>query len=184
MYHVLSRQLLARSDNIILFSKKFLLWENISSKNEVINDRVYWTDDITENFVTECLIKVQTFLNEYAEKSQLDGWIKFTNKKILMECIYTKTTLSKVSACCRCSMPSWLPVCTGLIARCNCNNHYYYSGLLQVQQTTLVCCKCNRQQRWLYIAITNVDAGPVFVYQTCMLVGTNLQIWLLVRFNC
>ena len=28
--------------------------------------------------VTECLIKVQTFLNQYAEKSQLDGWIKFT----------------------------------------------------------------------------------------------------------
>ena len=30
-------------------------------------------DDITENFVTECLIKVQPFMNQYAEKSQLDG---------------------------------------------------------------------------------------------------------------
>ena len=42
--------------------------------------------------------------------------------------------------------------------------------------TSLVCCKCNRQHRWLDIAITNMNAGPVQVYQTCMLVGTSLQI--------
>ena len=35
-------------------------------------------DDITENFVTECLIKVQTFFESICGKSQLDGWIKFT----------------------------------------------------------------------------------------------------------
>ena len=34
-------------------------------KNEVINARVYWTDDITEHFITEhfvkdCLRKIQT----------------------------------------------------------------------------------------------------------------------------
>ena len=37
--------------------------------------------DITKNFVTECLLKVQTFLNQYAEKCSalkwyIDGWIK------------------------------------------------------------------------------------------------------------
>ena len=31
--------------------------------------------------------------------------------------------------------------------------------------TSLVCCKCNRQHRWLDIAITNMNAGPVQVYQ-------------------
>ena len=41
--------------------------------------------DITENFVTECLIKVQTFFESIYGKSQLNGWIKFTKKKI-MEC--------------------------------------------------------------------------------------------------
>ena len=41
--------------------------------------------------------------------------------------------------------------------------------------TFLVCCKCNRQHRWLDIAITNMYAGPVQVYQTCMLVGTRLR---------
>ena len=64
-------------------------------------------DDITENFVTECLIKVQTFSEPICGKSQLDGWIKFT-KKMLMECSVStqKQPLSKVSACCRCSFPS------------------------------------------------------------------------------
>ena len=39
----------------------------------------------------------------------------------------------------------------------------------------LVCCKCNRQHRWLDIAFTNMHADPVQVYQACMLVGTSLQ---------
>ena len=34
---------------------------------------------------------------------------------------------------------------------------------------------CNRPHRWLDIAITNMYAGPVQVYQACMLVGTSLQ---------
>ena len=47
---------------------------NISSKNEVINARVYLNMqyDISENFVTECLIKVQIFFNHFVEKTQLD----------------------------------------------------------------------------------------------------------------
>ena len=36
-------------------------------------------DDMTKNFVTECLIKVHTFFNQCTE-SQLDGWLKFTTK--------------------------------------------------------------------------------------------------------
>ena len=84
-----------------------------------------------------------------------------------MKCSVTtqKQPLSKVFACCRCSLPSRLLVGTGLLARWNCSNHYYF----------LVCCKCNRQHRWLDIAITNMYAGLVQVYQTCMLVGTSLQ---------
>ena len=53
--------------------------------------------DITENFVTEWLLKVQTFFfNQYAEncsagKLCMDGWIKLPNKKerkyyLLMKC--------------------------------------------------------------------------------------------------
>ena len=37
-------------------------------------------DDITGIFVTECLVKVQTFLNQCAEKGQLGGYIKFTKR--------------------------------------------------------------------------------------------------------
>ena len=42
--------------------------------------------DITENFVTEWLLKVQTFFNQYAEKCSagklyMDGWIKLPKKE-------------------------------------------------------------------------------------------------------
>ena len=39
-------------------------------------------DDITENFVTECLIKskYKPFLNQCVEKSQLNVLLKFTKK--------------------------------------------------------------------------------------------------------
>ena len=57
-------------------------------------------DDITKHFVTECLLKVQTFLNQYAEKGSagkwyMDGWIKLQKReKILftyeVQCINTK----------------------------------------------------------------------------------------------
>ena len=39
-----------------------------------MNARVNWTDDITENFVTECLIKVKTFFESIAEKKSA-GWM-------------------------------------------------------------------------------------------------------------
>ena len=44
--------------------------------------------------------------------------------------------------------------------------------------TSMVCCKCNIQHRWLDIAITNINAGLMQVYQICMLVGTGLQIYI------
>ena len=59
--------------------------------------------DITKNFVTECLLKVQTFLNQYSEKYSarkwyMDGWIKLQKReKILftyeVQCISSKKTL-------------------------------------------------------------------------------------------
>ena len=45
-------------------------------------------DDITENVV--CLIKVQTFFNQCAEKSQLDGWLKLTKNTYGVLCNNTK----------------------------------------------------------------------------------------------
>ena len=55
---------------------------------------------------------------------------------------------------------------TGHLVRCYGNDHFYYTGLLQVQTTA----------QMVGYAITNMNAGPVKVYQTCMLVGTSLQI--------
>ena len=65
------------------------------------------------------------------------GWMDKIYKKFLWRVVYQhkKQLLSKVSACCRCSLPSLLLVGIGLLARCNFNNQYYVSGLFQVQQT-------------------------------------------------
>ena len=64
---------------------KVLLWANILSKNEVINARVYWKDDITENFVKGCLRKIQKFWinmqKNSAGKWHMNGWIKLPKKK-------------------------------------------------------------------------------------------------------
>ena len=50
------------------------------------------------------------------------------------------------------------------------------NAIITTITTSLVVCKCNRQHRWLDIAITNMNAGPVQIYQTCILVVTSLQI--------
>ena len=54
---------------------------------------------------------------------------------------------------------------SGLLVWCNCNNHNYYTGPLQVRL---------EQHRWLDIAKTNMNVGQVQVYQTYMLVGASL----------
>ena len=75
--YALSRPLLAGSDNTIISyysHKKSYFGQTFLQKNEVINARVYWTDDITENFVTECLIKVQTFFESMSKKKK-DSWM-------------------------------------------------------------------------------------------------------------
>ena len=51
----------------------------------------------------------------------------------------------------------------------------WYRPVLTTITTFLVWCKCNRQHRWLDIAITNKYACRMQVYQTCLLVGTSLQ---------
>ena len=43
-----------------------------------------WTGNISENFVTECLIKVQIFLNHYAEKQLDQDGYNFKKKKKYM----------------------------------------------------------------------------------------------------
>ena len=79
-----------------------------------------------------------------------------------MECsVTTKKKTDKVSACYH--LDCWL------VQAC-------LSGAIVTTITTfLVVCKCNRLHRWLVIAITNMYAGLVQVYQTCMLVGRRLQ---------
>ena len=57
----------------------------------------------------------------------------------------------------------------GLVKAC------LHGAIVTTITTFLVCFKCNRQHRWFDIAITNMYAGPVHVYQTCMLVGTSLS---------
>ena len=86
--------------------------------------------------LTESLIKVQTFFESICGKKSA-GWMDIIYKKYLWSVVYQhkKQPLSKVSACCRCSLPSRLLVGMGLLAWCNCNKHYYFSGLLQVQKT-------------------------------------------------
>ena len=49
-----------------------------------------------------------------------------------------------------------------------------YREIVATITTILVWCKYNRHHRWLDIAIANMNAGPVQVYQTCMLVGASL----------
>ena len=53
---------------------------------------------------------------------------------------------------------------------------YRYAGRVQLKQPFLLYLSsaCNRQHRWLDIALTNMNAGLVQVYQTCMLVGASL----------
>ena len=64
-------------------------------------------DDITENFATECLINVQNLFRINMQKKSA-GWMDKFTKKILMDYSVStqKQSLSKVSACCRCSLPS------------------------------------------------------------------------------
>ena len=54
---------------------------------------------------------------------------------------------------------------------------------MQLYQPLLLYCSGASATDRTYIAITNVNAGPVQVYQTCMLVGTSLQTRLLARCN-
>ena len=89
------------------------------------------------------------------------GWMDKIYKKILMECSVStqKLSLSKLSACCRCRLPSRLLVGMGLLVRCNCNKHYYFSGLLQVQQTAQIVGYCyNKYECWSGASVSDMHA--------------------------
>ena len=118
--------------------------------------------------------KYKPLLNQYVEKSLLKGLIKFT--KILIEC--SVSTQNNLWVRCLHSADVLYHLDCWLVWAC------LPCAIVRSVTTSLGCCKCNRQHRWLDIAITNMNAGPQQVYQTCMLVCTFLQIWLLVRCNC
>ena len=47
----------------------------------------------------------------------------------------------------------------GLLAWCNCNNHYYFSGLLQVQQTAQLVGYCyNKYVCWFGASVSDMHA--------------------------
>ena len=72
---------------------------------------------------------------------------------------HKKQPLSKVSACCRCSLSSGLLIGIGLLARCNCNQYYYFSGLLQVQQTVQMVRDCyNKYECWSVASVSDMHA--------------------------
>ena len=121
------------------------------------------------------------FLNQCEEKSQLDGWIKFT-KKILWSVVYQAKNNPWVRYL------HAADVCYHLDCRLV---HACLPGAIVTTITTfLVCCKCNRQHRWWDIIITNMYAGPVQVYQTCTDKDMGnvrvqlLQTWLMARCKC
>ena len=132
------------------------------------------------------MIKVQTFFESICGKSHLDRWIKFT-KKCLWSVVYqhNKQPLSKVSACCICSLLSCLLVGMSLLAGCNCNNHYYFSGLLQVQQTSQMVGYCySKYECWSSASISDMHACVRKF--TDMTVGEMqlLKTWEMARYNC
>ena len=139
------------------------------------------------------------FSNLYAKNSAgkwyLDGWIKLlkNREKILFtyEVQYINTKiLRKRYVCCRCSLPSWLLVgCNVKIQICSS------CAIVTIITTILVCCKCNKQHRWLGTAITNMNAWRWKCIRhdcwkdetvTDMHVDSKqiIKAWLLVRCNC
>ena len=84
---------------------------------------------------------------------------KFTKNTYGLSVSTQKQPLSKVSACCRCLLPSLLLVGMGLLAWCNCINHYYFSGLLQVQQTAQMVGYCyNKYKCWSGASVSDMHA--------------------------
>ena len=102
---------------------------------------------MTEHFVTECLTK-ESFFNQCADKNAIgklyiDGWITFPKRTKIpftygVQCINTKYNPSDISMLqllvTILIAGSVLLYNTGLLARCNCNNHYFYTGLVYMQE--------------------------------------------------
>ena len=162
MHHALFRPFLAGTDNTIIpyyshknsyFAKTFL--KKWSDKWQgILNGRYHWK-------LHDRVFDQSTNLFWINMRKKSARWMDKFTKKILMECSVStqKQPLSKVSACCRCSLPSWLLVGMGLLAWCNCNSHYYSSGLLQVQQTALMIGYCyNKYECWSGACVSDMRA--------------------------
>ena len=113
-------------------------------------------DNITGNFVTECLIKVQTFFESMCGKKSA-GWIDKIYKKNFWSSVSTQIQNNPYvrylhAADVRYHLDCWL------VQAC-------LPGAIVITITTfLACCMCSRQHRWLDIAITSMYAGLVLVY--------------------
>ena len=96
----------------------------------------------------------------------MDGWITLPKTRANtngVQCINTKATPEYDI----CMLQMFITMLVGHY----CKIHVCWSDAIVTTITLiLVWCKCNRQHRWLDIAITHINA----MYQTCMLVGASL----------
>ena len=95
-------------------------------------------DDITGNFMTECLIKVQTFFESMCGKKSA-GWMDTILKKNLELSVSTQVKKTRVryhhAADVRYHLDCWL------VQAC------LPGAIVTTITTFLICCKCNRQYR-------------------------------------
>ena len=113
------------------------------------------------------------------KKSARSGWIQFTKKKrkqYLWSAVYQHKN------------NPWVRYLYAVDVRYHLDCWFVqacWSSAIETTITTILdCCKCKWLHRWFDIAITNMNADLVQEYQTCIFVGTGLQIWRLVRCNC
>ena len=103
------------------------------------------------------------------------GWMDKIYKKYLWSVVYQhkKQPLSKVSACCRCSLPFRLLAGMSLLARCNCNKHYYWLDTaitnMNAGQTCMLVCTC-----WLDSTVKDMGNDQVQLLQTWLMVGVQM----------
>ena len=106
--------------------------------------------------------KYKPFLNQYAETFSwkvVYGWMDNITKNERMLRINTKTILSKISTCCRCSLPSWL------LVGCSCKIQACWSGAnvttittIPVWYTKMVGYYYNKYECWFSASVSDMYA--------------------------
>ena len=161
---------------------------SVTKKNEDINARLYWTNDTTENVVTECLLKEQTFFCVrhacfYVKLNRQDWMLDPTVKNMPNGRIQLLQTWLMVGCKCNihgCSSDETLTdmhadskqiIKTWLLVRCKCNT------CLMV-----LCNSLDQPVGWVRILghnwgseanITDIPSGSAPQQQMCLAVSCN-----------